>query len=264
MNHFKIEFSFNYFTERILLGLPLSRIQLLTQVDHFTNEKLLSSQEKKAQSALKIFRSEGILGFYKGWSAHLACSIQEEISPYFSKFWEYSLISLGLDPYLAQLGASAFTSFCLYPLKFCYLEICLDVKDLDSNRNYRGLAHCIQKNFKNGGILNFYSGAKWYFFGEILKFLANFYSRKLFEKLEISEINKEILDCYVDFFMSFVIYPIETLVYREVAGRFIRDSERMYFFREKRMEGLYNGFCFFYHGLKRIKGVEYCDNPLGN
>lgn len=256
MSLYEMKFSvLSLFKDSYLLGLPASRIQLMIQVDNITKDDPSSQRVldgingRYFRAIAKIFKREGLLGFYKGWSAYLAGAIQAAIFPIFSKFWKSALISFGLDPLYAEIGISAFTSFSLYPMKFCYTDMCLDFNGTDYGRNYTGLADCVKKNFDNGGVFNFYIGAGWHFVGEVFLHLTKFYLKKFFKNMEIDKGNQIVLGLYIGLLTSFVVYPMSTLSKRRIAGRFNPDPEKRNLFGKEMMKGLYHGYALTFAGV---------------
>lgn len=243
----KVKFTILTKLGELAFGLPLARIGLIVQVEkstlrHPSNQGLERINGKYLRSVGKILNHEGSLGFFRGASAFFASELQGFLFPYIAKFWGDVAVSLGLNEFIVQIGIGAFTTMSLYPLKFCYYEMCLDFRGKEYGMYYRGLKDCIQRNFESGGIITLYTGGFWHFLGEASKTLLTHFAGKILRKMNKNETNNAVMDLYLSLAVSLIVYPMSTLSKRMIATRLTHTRGQQSLLNKEMVDGLYDGF----------------------
>jgi len=149
---------------------PIERVKLLIQTQD-ANPKIISGEVPRYTGIVNCFTrvsaEQGIASFWRGNVANVVRyfptqafnfafkdTIKEIFPSYspkteFAKFFAVNMASGGL--------AGASSLLIVYPLDFARTRLAADVS-ADSAREFNGLADCIMKTAKNGGVMSLYQG----------------------------------------------------------------------------------------------------------
>ncbi|XP_016075047.1 PREDICTED: ADP/ATP translocase 3-like [Miniopterus natalensis] len=149
---------------------PIERIKLLLQVQH-VSPQIAAEQRYKgiADCFVRILREQGVRSFWRGNLANvmyyfpsqaLNFAFKDRYREVFlggvdkdTQFWRYFAGNL------ASGGAAGATSLCLvYPLDFARTRLAADVGKSGSEREFRGLRHCLLKIARSDGVPGLYQG----------------------------------------------------------------------------------------------------------
>ncbi|XP_036921938.1 ADP/ATP translocase 3-like [Sturnira hondurensis] len=149
---------------------PIERVKLLLQVQHASRQITVDKQYKGiVDCILRIPKEQGVLSFWRGNLANVIYYFPTQAFNFAFKDKYKEVFLGGVDKHtqfwryfagnLASGGAAGATSLCfVYPLDFARTRLAADVGKSDTEREFKGLGHCLVKIIKSDGILGLYQG----------------------------------------------------------------------------------------------------------
>ena len=146
---------------------PLERIKLLLQTQD-SNKQLIGKKFTGISDCfVRTFKEEGVLSFWKGnWTNVLRYFPTTAFNFAFKDFFNrtFNKYDSKKNPYWFLFGnmmsggsAGACCMLIVYPLDFARTRLGVDM-GLGSNRQFRGLSHCLTSIVKSDGIRGLYNG----------------------------------------------------------------------------------------------------------
>ncbi|KAM5303046.1 ADP/ATP translocase 3-like [Glossophaga mutica] len=149
---------------------PIERVKLLLQVQHASKQITVDKQYKGiVDCILRIPKEQGVLSFWRGNLANVIYYFPTQAFNFAFKDQYKQIFLGGVDKHtqfwryfagnLASGGAAGATSLCfVYPLDFARTRLAADVGKSDTEREFKGLRHCLVKIAKSDGIRGLYQG----------------------------------------------------------------------------------------------------------
>ncbi|XP_036102866.1 ADP/ATP translocase 3-like [Molossus molossus] len=176
MTEFAISFSKDFLAGGVAAAIskttvaPIERVKLLLQVQHANKQIAVNKQYKgMVDCFVRIPKEQGVLSFWRGNMANiiyyfptqaLNFAFKDKYKQAFlggvdrhTQFWRYFAGNL------ASGGVAGATSLCfVYPLDFARTRLAADVGKSGTQREFKGLGHCLVKITKSDGIRGLYRG----------------------------------------------------------------------------------------------------------
>lgn len=139
----------------MLIEYPFDTVKVLLQTYGGTR------YDGYADCITKLFRQDGVMGFYRGVTARLVASSFEHAWVFVSYKWTLRAIGAGDRPTLAQIlmggcGSGMAATVCLTPFELVKCRMQAD--DTKGQRRYRGSLDCARQVVQQYGLRGLYKG----------------------------------------------------------------------------------------------------------
>lgn len=149
---------------------PIERVKILLQVqDASASIQAMKKYKGIIDCLVRVPREQGFLSFWRGNFANvlryfptqaLNFAFKDQFKQFFlggvDKNTQFTRFFLGN---LASGGAAGATSLVfVYPLDFARTRLAADVGKAETEREFKGLSHCLTKIYKSDGIVGLYRG----------------------------------------------------------------------------------------------------------